>query len=53
MLESIVDLENSTVIDVMIPKSDIYGIDIEEDEKNILDRITKSAYTEFLYIKKY
>ena len=52
MLESIVDLENSTVIDVMIPKSDIYGIDIEEDEKNILDRITKSAYTRIPVYKK-
>ena len=45
MLLRLIDLEEVCVEDVMIPLSDIYGIDIEEDWDTIQARIRESQHT--------
>ena len=45
MLLSILDLESVTVEDVMIPRNEIIGIDINDDIGNILATISKSPHT--------
>ena len=45
MLESIIDLEKATVEDIMIPRSDIYGIDIGEDIATVVNNFKKTPYT--------
>ncbi len=45
MLNGIMQLDNITVEDVMIPKQDIYGIDVSEPIETIIRKIVKSPYT--------
>lgn len=45
MLTSILDLENITVEDIMIPRNEIVGIDLNDDEATILARIRGSQHT--------
>lgn len=45
MLTGIMQLEHTTVEDVMIPKQDIYGIDVNEPMENIIKKIVKSPFT--------
>jgi len=45
MLTGIMQLETITVEDVMIPKQDIYGIDVNEPLDTIVKRIMKSPFT--------
>jgi Mg2+/Co2+ transporter CorB len=45
MLLSILDLENITVDDVMIPRSDIQGLDINDDWDEVLKQIQTSQHT--------
>ena len=45
MLESIIDLEKATVEDIMIPRSDIYGIDIGEDIATVVNNFKRTPYT--------
>jgi Mg2+/Co2+ transporter CorB len=45
MLLGILDLEKITVEDIMIPRKDIVGLDLEEDWDKILDQIRQSNYT--------
>jgi Mg2+/Co2+ transporter CorB len=45
MLTSILDLERITVDDIMIQRSEIVGIDINEDDATILDQIGKLQHT--------
>jgi len=45
MLTSILKLESVTVEDVMIPKQEIYGVNIDQPIENILKDIQKSPYT--------
>ncbi|MDX1796548.1 MAG: HlyC/CorC family transporter [Hydrogenovibrio sp.] len=45
MLTGIMQLENITVEDVMIPKQDIYGIDVNESIEEISKKIVKSPFT--------
>ena len=45
MLESIIDLEKATVEDIMIPRSDIYGIDIGEDISSVVENFKNTLYT--------
>lgn len=45
MLLRILDLEKITVNDIMIPRSDIMGIDIEDDWDKILKQLTVSQHT--------
>lgn len=48
MLLSILDLEEITVNDIMIPRNELEGIDIEEDWEDIVDQLTRSQYTRLL-----
>ncbi len=45
MLVNILDLEQATVEDVMIPRQDIVGIDLDEDWEDILQQLTQTIYT--------
>ena len=45
MLISILDLEKVTVDDIMIPRNEIIGIDIEDDLDNIFQQIRSSQHT--------
>lgn len=45
MLNSILDLENITVEDIMVPRNDIVGIDLNDEESIILDKIRNSQHT--------
>ena len=45
MLLNILDLEEVTVDDIMIPRNEIYGIDVEDPDEVIVDRLRTSNYT--------
>lgn len=45
MLISLLDLEQATVEDIMIPKSDIVGIDLEEPWLQILEQLETAQHT--------
>ena len=45
MLMSILDLERVTVNDIMIPRQDIAGIDLEDDWERILDQLRQTPHT--------
>ena len=45
MLLSVLDLEKVTVEDIMIPRNEIIGIDINGDEQDILQQLTRSQHT--------
>lgn len=45
MLLSILDLEKVSVDDIMVPRSEIIGIDLEENWNDILKQITTLSYT--------
>lgn len=45
MLLNILDLEHGTVDDVMVPRQDIVGIDLDADWEEILQALTQSIYT--------
>ncbi|KFZ28871.1 hypothetical protein IDAT_06625 [Pseudidiomarina atlantica] len=48
MLLSILDLEKVTVEDVMIPRSEISGIDVQNDFKSIIKQLSQAQYTRLL-----
>lgn len=45
MLLSILDLENVTVEDIMVPRNEIMGIDIEDDWDTILAMLSRNQHT--------
>jgi len=45
MLVSILDLERVTVDDIMVPRSEINGIDLEDSRQAILEQLTTSPHT--------
>ena len=45
MLISILDLEKVTVEDIMVPRNEISGIDLDDDWDSIRKQISESAYT--------
>ena len=45
MLVNILDLEQATVEDVMIPRQEIVGIDLDDDWEEILLQLTQTVYT--------
>jgi len=52
MLLGIIDLESATVEDIMTPRNEIHGIDIEESIDDIILQIKKSPYTRIPVYKK-
>jgi Mg2+/Co2+ transporter CorB len=45
MLVNILDLEQASVEDVMIPRGEIVGIDLEDDWADILNQLTQTIFT--------
>lgn len=45
MLLNILDLEKATVEDIMVPRNDVVGIDIEEPWDEIMEQLIDSPYT--------
>jgi len=45
MLLNILDLERAEVEDIMVPRNEIFGIDLEDDWATILDQLTNTQYT--------
>ena len=45
MLVNILDLEHGTVDDVMIPRQDIIGVDLDESWEQVLTQLTQTVYT--------
>jgi Mg2+/Co2+ transporter CorB len=45
MLLNILELEKVTVDDIMIPRVEAYGLDLDEDDETLLRRIQNSEYT--------
>lgn len=45
MIVGILDLENATVEDIMVPRAEIAGIDINDDTATILEAIESSQHT--------
>jgi len=45
MLLSVLDLEKITVEDIMIPKNEIIGIDLEDDWEDIVAQLKNTSYT--------
>jgi len=45
MLLAILDLENATVEDIMIPRNEVEGIDLQDSEDEILQTIRNTSYT--------
>jgi Mg2+/Co2+ transporter CorB len=45
MLVSILDLENATVEDIMVPRNEIVGIDIDDDWDRITEQLRQSQHT--------
>ena len=45
MLLSILDLEAATVEDIMVPRAEVEGIDLDDDWDAIFDQIQRSQYT--------
>jgi len=42
MLVNILDLEQVTVNDIMVPRNEVYGIDIDDDDETILNRCKRA-----------
>ena len=45
MLLNIMDLEHATCEDIMVPRNDVMGIDLEDDWEEIVSQITSSFFT--------
>jgi len=45
MLVSILDLERATVEDIMVPRLDIVGVDVDDDWDNIVEQLRRSQHT--------
>lgn len=45
MLLNILDLEYGTIDDVMVPRQDVVGINLDDDWESILQQLTHSIYT--------
>jgi Mg2+/Co2+ transporter CorB len=52
MLLGILDLESATVEDIMTPRNEIIGIDLESSMEEIVDRIKSSPHTQLPIYKK-
>ncbi|MBB3060243.1 HlyC/CorC family transporter [Microbulbifer rhizosphaerae] len=45
MLLNVLDLDQATVEDIMIPRNEVVGLDIENSTEEILQQLTESSYT--------
>jgi Mg2+/Co2+ transporter CorB len=51
MLLNIIDLEKVTVEDIMVPRNEITGINLEEEWDDIVEQMTNSQYTRLLVFR--
>ncbi len=51
MLTSILDLEEVTVEDIMVPRNEIIGINIEDDWSEILNQLSRTQHTRLLVFR--
>lgn len=52
MLMNILDLETMEVEDIMIPRNEIYAIDINEEPQTIFDKLRASEYTRVILYRE-
>ncbi|MGY8789892.1 MAG: CBS domain-containing protein, partial [Pseudomonadales bacterium] len=52
MLMNILDLEKATVEDIMVPRNEVVGIDMEDEIEEILEIISQSSHTLLPVFKK-
>jgi len=52
MLVNILDLEHATVEDVMVPRGEIVGIDLDDEWTDILNQLTQTLYTRMPVYRK-
>ncbi|NRA41436.1 MAG: HlyC/CorC family transporter [Pseudomonadales bacterium] len=45
MLLNILDLESATVEDIMVPRGEIFGIDLDDDDAVLLEQLSQCEYT--------
>ncbi|MGC9456015.1 MAG: HlyC/CorC family transporter [Halothiobacillaceae bacterium] len=45
MLMAVLELEDATVEDIMVPRADTYGIDLDEDWDTVLDKLRQSPFS--------
>lgn len=45
MLSAILDLDRVTVDDIMVPRSSIFGIDLDDDTEKIIEQLTHAEHT--------
>jgi len=45
MLINILDLEQVTVNDIMVPRNEVYGIDLDDDDETIMRQLHESTHT--------
>ncbi len=45
MLTNILDLEQVTVDDIMVPRNEVFGIDLDDDDETILEHLRGSTHT--------
>ena len=45
MLTNILDLEQVTVDDIMVPRNEVYGLDLEDSDEEILEQVQNSTHT--------
>jgi len=45
MLINILDLEQVSVDDIMVPRNEVYGIDLEDDDETVLETLKNSKHT--------
>ena len=45
MLVSILDLENATVEDIMVPRIEIIGVDVDDEWDKVMDQLRQSQHT--------
>jgi Mg2+/Co2+ transporter CorB len=52
MLLNILNLESATVNDILIPRNEIYGINLDDDDSIILQKIRQSEFTRIAVYQK-
>lgn len=52
MLISILDLENVTVDDIMIPRNELVGINLEDPVTDIIEQLTQCQYTRLIVYRE-
>jgi len=45
MLMSVLELEDATVEDIMVPRADTYGVDLDEDWDSVLEKLKHSPFS--------